>query len=241
MVRLMMGTSGIQIDRCAMSGANLACRRGGRVVFARLSFAIESGDLLVLRGANGSGKTTLLRLMAGLARPYAGTLSWNGAPLDGGIGARARYVGHLDAIKPALSVQENLAFWSRIFASPAADVMPALGAFGIAHLSALPARLLSAGQRHRLALARVLQGRPALWLLDEPANTLDDAGLSVLRDLIARQRANGGMVVIASHGEALGDNPKTIVLNDFRPVRADLAQDSAHEIAQDPAQSITSA
>jgi heme exporter protein A len=237
MVRAMTGADADRIERCALSGANLACRRGGRLVFARLSFAIESGDLLVLRGANGSGKTTLLRLMAGLARPYAGTLSWNGGALDGGIGARARYVGHLDAIKPALSVRENLAFWSRIFDGAAADVTPALAAFGIAHLSDLPARLLSAGQRHRLALARVLQGRPSLWLLDEPANTLDDAGLAVLRDLIARQRSNGGMVVIASHGDALGDNPKTIVLNDFRPVVADLAQD----IVQDSARNLTAA
>lgn len=221
----MMGASGNQIERCALSGANLACRRGGRVVFARLSFAVAGGDLLVLRGANGSGKTTLLRLMAGLARPYAGTLSWNAAPLDGGIGARARYVGHLDAIKPAMSVRENLAFWSRIFGATDADVMPALAAFGIAHLADLPARLLSAGQRHRLALARVMQGSPALWLLDEPANTLDEAGLTVLRELIARHRTNGGMVVIASHGEALGDDPKTIVMNDFRPAVTDLAQD----------------
>lgn len=225
MVRRMTGASGIQFEKCALAGAKLACQRGGRLVFARLSFAIESGDLLVLRGSNGSGKSSLLRLIAGLARPHAGVLTWNGAPLEDGLGARARMVGHLDAIKSALSVRENLSFWSSVFEGAPGDVDQSLTAFGIVHLSDLPARLLSAGQRHRLALARLLQGRPPLWLLDEPANTLDEAGLAVLRDLIARQRATGGMVVVANHGDALGDNAKILSLADFRPGAQDLAQD----------------
>jgi heme exporter protein A len=193
-----------RIVAATFSGSDLACRRGGRLVFSGLAFTIEPGAALVLRGANGSGKTTLLRVMAGLIRPTRGGLFWGGAAVKDQEthGARIRFIGHLDAVKPALTVAENLAFWQALWGHPAMEVRSALAALDLAHLASFPARLLSAGQRHRLALAR-LQAAPApLWLLDEPGNALDERSLAALAAMIARHRAEGGMVIAASHGAA---------------------------------------
>src|SRR5262249_2898471 len=153
------------------------CRRGGRLVFAGLAFSLGSGDAVVLRGPNGSGKTTLLRLMAGLCRRSGGEMAWNGAEIDDleAHGANLRFIGHLDAVKPALTVAENLAFWRDLWGAPKGDVRPAAAKLGLGALADFPARLLSAGQRHRLALARLLVAPAPLWLLDEPGNALDDA------------------------------------------------------------------
>jgi heme exporter protein A len=192
------------IAAAAFSGTDLACRRGGRLVFSGLNFKLEPGAALVLRGANGSGKTTLLRLMAGLIRPTRGTLLWDGKPVDDleAHGARLRFIGHLDAVKPALSVAENLAFWQALWGGADAAIDEALGALDLAHFTGFSARLLSAGQRHRLALSRLLAAPAPLWLLDEPGNALDERSLVLLADVIARHRATGGMVVAASHGAA---------------------------------------
>lgn len=180
----------------------MACRRGGRLVFAGLGFSLASGDAMVLRGPNGSGKTTLLRLMAGLARRSGGKMAWNGVEIDDfeAHGARLRFIGHLDAVKPALTVAENLVFWGDLWANPAGNAEQAAQKLGLGHLVDFPARLLSAGQRHRLALARLLMAPAPLWLLDEPGNALDDASLQMLAAIIADHRDRGGMVVIASHG-----------------------------------------
>jgi heme exporter protein A len=204
------------------SGTDLACRRGGRIVFASLSFRLRSGEALVLRGPNGSGKTTLLRLMAGLARPLSGRLCWNGAAVADDLpahGARLGFAGHLDAVKPALSVRENLAFWARLRGAGEAAVVRALAAFGLAHLAEVPGRVLSAGQRHRVALARVALSEAALWLLDEPANTLDEAALGALKAALAAQLGRGGMIVMASHGESLLPNAATLDLRSAAPAR----------------------
>lgn len=207
----------------SFSGDALACRRGGRLVFSGLSFRLAGGDALVLRGPNGSGKTTLLRLMAGLAQPFVGTLRWDDRALDVDFGRQVRFIGHLDAIKPALTARENLAFWAALFGAAPSDVEGALAVFDLGHLADFPARLFSAGQRHRLALARLKLGRAPLWLLDEPANTLDDASLKALTRVIATHRNAGGMVVIASHGEALASDAAMLSLDTFRPVVAEVA------------------
>ncbi len=161
----------------------------------------------MLRGANGSGKTTLLRVMSGLIRPTRGQLAWDGQALEDPElhGARLRFIGHLDAVKPALTVAENLSFWQALWGGDVA-IHDALAALDLAHLAAFPARLLSAGQRHRLALSRLLAAPAPLWLLDEPGNALDDRSLGLLAAAIASHRAKGGMVIAASHGAApLGD------------------------------------
>ncbi len=205
-------------EQAAFSGTGLACRRGGRTVFADLAFRLESGTALVLRGANGSGKTTLL-LMAGLSVPTAGMLAWNGAEaLDDpdAHGARTRFVGHLDGLKPSMTATENLAFAAQLWGDrTAARVGAALEAFGLGRLAELPVRVLSAGQRHRLALARLLVVPAPLWLLDEPGNALDDDSLRALARVVADHRARGGMIVVAAHGAAPVNDGTTLDVSTF--------------------------
>jgi heme exporter protein A len=186
------------------AGSRLACRRGERLVFAGLDFRLGSGEALVLRGPNGSGKSSLLRLMAGLIRPEAGRLTWNGAATAEdreAHGGRLHFIGHLDAVKPALTVRENLRFWIRLrgVAEDASAIGKALARLGLERLADAPARFLSAGQRRRLALSRLAATPAALWLLDEPSTGLDDASLSAFESLLADHRAGGGMVALATH------------------------------------------
>ncbi len=201
------------------AGTDLACIRGERLVFQGLGFALDAGQALVLGGANGSGKSSLLRLLAGLARPAGGTLSWDGASIaDDPDAHRARllYVGHADPLKPALTVAENLAFWAALRAGRRlADsaVVAALDAFAIGRLAGVPGRYLSAGQRRRVNLARLAVSPVALWLLDEPTTALDAAAGESLRALIAAHRARGGMVVASTHSELGLDGARQLNLD----------------------------
>ena len=185
---------------------DLACVRGERNVFAGVDFALAPGGALVLRGPNGSGKSSLLRLLAGLLAPAAGTITWNGAPIADdpeAHHARLRYVGHLDAVKPVLTVAANLTFWAGLLSTPegaAAAAARAVDRLGIGHLADVPAQLLSAGQRRRLGLACLVAAPAPLWLLDEPTVTLDAASVTIVETLIAEHRAAGGLAVVASHG-----------------------------------------
>ena len=182
------------------NGQDLACTRGDREVFADLAFSLDQGEVLVLSGANGSGKSSLLRLMAGLARPAAGRITWDGDDIAEDLLAHARrlhYVGHLDAFKPALTVAENLTFWAALRNGDA--VVPALAHFGIAQLADIPARFLSAGQRRRLALARTLASPASLWLLDEPTVALDANGVAAVHAAIEDHCADGGRCVLSTN------------------------------------------
>lgn len=184
------------------TGHDLACRRGGRVVFDGLGFALAPGDALVLTGPNGSGKSSLLRLMAGLLPPFLGELRWQGAAIAGDAEAhRARlaYLGHQDAVKPALGVAENLRFWIDLAGGDGAGASAALARFHLADLAQMPARYLSAGQRRRLALARVVAAPRALWLLDEPSTGLDTRSVAALEGAIEAHRRTGGIVVLSTH------------------------------------------
>ena len=183
-------------------GNALGCRRGEALIFDSVDFALEPGDALWLSGPNGSGKSTLLRLMAGLLPPADGILAWNDAPVAADREAhrsRLRYLGHLDAVKGHLTVAENLHFWAAYWGLSETSAAPALKRLGIAHLAAAPARQLSAGQRRRLALARLALGPAPLWLLDEPSAALDSDGLERLGTLIAEARTGGGIVIFSSH------------------------------------------
>lgn len=171
----------------------LACFRGDRLVLDGVGFAVPGGGALLLLGPNGAGKSTLLRVLAGLRRPDAGTLHWDGG---GDLAGHSAYLGHQDAIKPGLTVRENLAFAARLAGAPA---MPALEAAGLAPLAGLPARMLSAGQKRRLALARLGLSRAQLWLLDEPTLGLDAAAIARFGAALAAHRAAGGVVVAATH------------------------------------------
>ncbi len=179
---------------------DLAIERGGRLVLENFSASIRPGAALLLRGSNGSGKTSLLRTIAGFLQPHSGYLSWNGEPLtqswrqDGG---RIAFLGHQDGLKNDLTVGENLVFWARLMNLDGNE--ESLSAVGLDHLRDRQARFLSAGQRRRLAFARLLLGHWDLWLLDEPMNALDDQAIASVTHLIRRQLARGGIAIVAHH------------------------------------------
>lgn len=205
------------------SGHALACIRSERVVFAGLNFEVEAGDALLLVGPNGSGKSSLLRLMAGLLAPAAGHLAWRGEDVAGNRdahGERLHYVGHHDAVKPVLNVAENVRFWADLRGEAPGDaatrVSGALDAFAIGHLAHIPGRFLSAGQRRRVNLARILAAPAPLWLLDEPTTALDRDTIAALERLIAAHRAAGGMVVASTHADIALDGAETLNLSDFQ-------------------------
>ena len=168
-------------------------------VFRDLGFRLGVGGALVLAGPNGSGKSTLLRLLAGLVRPAAGRVLWDGADAFSDIaghGRRVTYVGHQDAVKPGLTVTENLRFAAAVSGRP---IAAALAAVGLEALADLPARMLSAGQKRRLALSRLVLSAAPLWLLDEPTLGLDTGSIERFGGLLAAHRTAGGMVVAATH------------------------------------------
>lgn len=202
------------------AGQDLTCVRGERLVFAGLSFRVAGGETLLLRGPNGSGKSSLLRCMAGLLTPVAGIQMWNGDPVARDLEihrGRLRYLGHQDAVKPTLTVQENLAFWQQLHGRrDVAAISKALADMAIDHLIDLPARLLSAGQRRRVALARLPVAPAALWLLDEPTTGLDDESVERFVAVLQRHRAAGGMVVLSSHADPVIAG-QVLALADFAP------------------------
>lgn len=181
----------------------LACIRGERPVFSGLSFGLASGGGLILRGPNGSGKSSLLRILAGFLKPVGGSLGWSDFTLAEAPEthrARIHYVGHMEAIKPALTVEEHLTFWARAkgYEQPAANILQALD---LNSLADVPGRFLSAGQKRRLSLTRLLATPATLWLLDEPSVTLDAQSAAGLEDMLAAHRADGGMAIVATHAE----------------------------------------
>lgn len=180
-------------------GRSLSLDRGGRRVLDGLSFEATAGRALVVTGANGAGKSTLLRLVAGLLKPVEGTLGLEGGDPDLSLAQQCHYFGHLDALKPQLTVEENLAFW-RAFAGVAdRTVAEALDRVGLTRLASLPAAYLSAGQRRRLAFARLLVIRRPVWLLDEPTSALDAASEARLIEIVEAHLDDGGLVLAATH------------------------------------------
>ncbi len=204
------------------AASGLACLRGERLVFAGLEFALSAGEALLLVGPNGSGKSSLLRLMALLLRPFRGDLLWQGEPVSedpDAHRARLRYVGHLDGIKPVLTCRESLTFWAALDGAPdpGRRASAALERLGLERLSEVPGRYLSAGQKRRLNLARLLLLPAPLWLLDEPTNGLDAAATGRLEAALAGHRAGGGMVVASTHTPLALPGAATLHLDDFTP------------------------
>ncbi len=189
----------------------LSCRRGGRLVFRGLSFRTGAGQVLALRGPNGVGKSTLLRQLSGLIPVTGGDARLGDISLVGdrqGFQERIAYAGHLDAVKPALSIGENLTLWAGIHGNDAARAEAALARFGLDVIAARPAAQCSAGQKRRLGLARLLVADRPLWLLDEPTVSLDDDAAALVADLVREHIAAGGVALIATHvGLGLGDIP----------------------------------
>ena len=187
-----------------LSADDLTCVRGERVLFAGLTCAVGPGEWLHVRGANGAGKTTLLRTLAGLVRPDSGEVRWCGRALhDAGTAFRASlgFVGHHAGIKEDLSPRENLELSGALDGDPPAPtlVVDALRRLGLGGREDLPVRLLSAGQKRRVLLARLLTRRAKLWLLDEPFTALDAGAVDVVAGLLAAHVAGGGMAVLTSH------------------------------------------
>ena len=182
-----------------LSGRGVTCVRGGRNVFSGLDFAASSGEVLAVTGPNGSGKTSLLRLIAGLLFPAEGRIALEGGEAELTLPEQAHYLGHRDALKPALSVMENLLFWRDFLGGEVFEAGASLKAVGLDHAAHLPAAYLSAGQRRRLSLARLLAVRRPVWLLDEPTAALDAAGQELFAGLMRDHLARGGLIVAATH------------------------------------------
>ena len=190
---------------------NLACRRAGRLVYRDLGFRVGAGQAAALRGPNGVGKSTLLRQLAGLLPVAGGDARLGEVSLARdrqGFQERVAYAGHLDAVKPALSIGENLAIWAGIHGNDTARAEAALARFGLDTIAGRPAAQCSAGQKRRLGLARLLVADRPLWLLDEPTVSLDTQAAALVADLVRAHIAGGGMALIATHVDlGLGDIP----------------------------------
>jgi heme exporter protein A len=196
-----------------LSATDLACRRGGREVFAGVHFSVAGGESLAIRGRNGAGKSSLLRMVAGLIRIAGGQLSFEGGDPELSLGEQAHYLGHLDALKPSLAVEENLHFWSAFLGAARVDLSGPLRAVGLDALADLPAGYLSAGQRRRLSIARLLAVRRPLWLLDEPTSTLDAAAQLRLGEIMRAHLAGGGIILAATHGPLALDGMRELDLD----------------------------
>lgn len=195
--------------------SELACRRGGRRVFDGLSFKVAGGELLALTGRNGSGKTTLLRALALLVPPMTGMIRWQGQDVRADREnwcSRLAWLGHLDGLKGDLTAAENIAVAQRLRGQPAdLDLIDtALSAFDLSVLKDRAVRTLSAGQRRRVALARIVASQASLWLLDEPLNALDGPAQKALHEALARHRAAGGLAIAATHASL--DDARTLEL-----------------------------
>jgi heme exporter protein A len=182
-----------------LAGSGVRCVRGGREVFCSLDFEADSGEALAVTGANGSGKTSLLRMIAGLLTVAGGSIGLEGGESELTLAEQAHYLGHRDAMKPALSVLENLSFWRDFLGGEISDAGLSLKLVGIEHAAHLPAAYLSAGQRRRLSIARLVTVRRPIWLLDEPTSALDTVGQALFAGLMRDHLARGGIVVAATH------------------------------------------
>jgi len=182
----------------------LGCIRGDRRLFSDLSFSATAGELIELRGPNGSGKTSLLRILCGLSSPAAGQVRWNGKNIRSLAEEYFRdvaYLAHQNAVKDELSALANLCIASGVAGNPLnkAQAQQVLERIGLKDRQHLPARVLSAGQRRRLALTRLLTSKATLWILDEVLTSLDDAAVRLSRDFISDHIKNGGMAIVATH------------------------------------------
>jgi heme exporter protein A len=187
--------------------------RGGREVFAGLDFEANAGEALAVVGPNGSGKTSLLRLIAGVLAPAGGSITLERGDDELTLPEQSHYLGHRDALKPALSVSENLAFWRDFLGGAPSNLADSLATVELDHAARLPAAYLSAGQRRRLSIARLLTVQRPVWLLDEPTNALDTAGQKLFASVMSEHLSRGGLIIAATH-TPLGVTSRTLRVGD---------------------------
>lgn len=201
-----------------LSARDIAIERGGRSILAGLSFESRAGEALVLTGPNGAGKSTLLRAIAGFLPLVAGAFALEGGAEEASIGEQAHYLGHADALKGALTAGENLAFWAgALGADPSRAVWRgALEQLGLGHVADFPVRALSAGQKRRVALARLLVAARPLWLLDEPTTALDAKAQGLFGAIMREHLAAGGLIVAATHAPLGLESARTLALGAAR-------------------------
>jgi heme exporter protein A len=197
-----------------LSAGDIAIERGGRTILAGVSFEARGGAALILTGPNGAGKSSLLRAIAGLLPLAAGAFALDGGADEATIGEQAHYLGHADALKGALTAGENLAFWAGALGgdSSRAAWLGALGRLGLAHAADFPVGALSAGQKRRVALARLLVAARPLWLLDEPTTALDAAAQGLFAAIMREHLAAGGLIVAATHAPLGLEGARTLAL-----------------------------
>ena len=207
-----------------LCAVDLACHRGGRDVFSGLGFAVASGEALTITGRNGAGKSSLLRTIIGLARIAHGRIALEGGDPELTVAEQAHYLGHYDALKPSLSVRENLHFWAGFLGGESADIRPALDAVGLDELADLPAAYLSAGQRRRLSIARLLAVKRPIWLLDEPTSTLDASAQQRLAGLMRAHLDDGGLILAATHSPLDLVGARELRLDNVQPMATEAAE-----------------
>jgi heme exporter protein A len=197
-----------------LSAKNIAIERGGRSILAGLSFEARAGAALVLVGPNGAGKSSLLRAIAGFLPLAAGAFALEGGASEASIGEQAHYLGHADALKSALTAGENLAFWAGALGSDSSSGAwrDALQRLGLGHVADFPVGALSAGQKRRVALARLLVAPRPLWLLDEPTTALDAAAQGLFGGIMREHLGAGGLIVAATHAPLGLEGAETLVL-----------------------------
>ena len=206
------------MESMRLSGAEIAIERGGRPILAGLSFETRAGAALIVVGPNGAGKSSLLRAIVGLLPLAAGAIRLEGGAVDASLGEQAHYLGHADALKATLTAGENLAFWAGALGGrSSADVWRgALERLGLAHVAGFPARALSAGQRRRVALARLLVAERPIWLLDEPTTALDAAAQGLFAAVMREHLSAGGLIVAATHAPLDLEGAETLSLGAVR-------------------------